>query len=463
MSLRRVGSQSGFKGIRNGSAALFGLPSLRTLAVAGVFLLAGAALAFLYFRSPHVTLRVTTGLQGTAGEKFIAAFVAVTKAAHPRVNFELVPVANAVESSKAMEGGKVDLAVVRTDVSPPSNGQTVAILRKDVVAFVVPADSSLDDPSELAGKTIALPEGPAQEYNSKTLDTILSYFNVAPDRVKRIFLPIAEIGTALHHKHAAAALAIGPVGPGEAVNVVAAVAKATRGAPKILAMDQADAIVKRFPQFESMDVPEGAFKGHPPTPDDTVTCLAISYRFVVPDTMLSVVAGLIGKSIFDTKEKLMAASPIVSQIEAPDTDSTSPLLPIHPGVSSYLSSGNQSFLDALQSYVYIIGIPLSLFGSLGAVLFGQLRNKKLVTDQQQVYEILVIADTARTADETEVDRLEGELNALVTTCVNKMAAGSTAASQLPVSSLAIDHARRAIDKRRRELTALPPAPIKEAG
>ncbi len=432
---------------------MFRLPSLRTLAIASVFLLAGAALAYFYFSSPRATLRVTTGLQGSAGEKFISAFVAVTKAAHPRVRFELVPVANAVESAKAMEDGKVDIALVRTDISPPGNGQTVAIMRRDVLAFIVPADSSISDPAGLSGKTIAIPTGPAQEYNSKTLDTILSYFNIAPDKVKRLFLPVAEIGAAIHHKQAVAAFAVGPVGPGDAVDVVAAIAKATKGAPTLLAMDQADAIVKRFPEFESFDVPEGAFKGRPPTPDDTVTCLAVTYRFVVPETMLTVVAGLIGKSIFDTREKLMKASPIVAQIEAPDTDSKSPLLPIHPGVVNYLSSGNQSFLDSLQQYVYIVGIPLSLVGSLGAVLIGQFRSKKIETDQQQVFQMLVIADAARTADAAEVDRLEGELNTLVAVCVNKIAEGSADASQLPVSSLAIDHARRAIDKRRREIAA----------
>lgn len=431
---------------------MFGLASLRTVTTitAGVFLLSAALLAIFYLLSPRATLRVTTGLPGTVGQRFISTFVSVTTAAHPRVRFDLVPVANLVESSKAMEDGKVDLAIVRTDVSPPTNGQTLAILRRDVVAFVVPADSSIEDPSKLAGKSIAIPEGPWQDVNSKALDTILSYFNVAPERVKRVFLPISEIGVAIHRKQVAAALAVGPIGPGEAVNVVAAIAKATKGAPGILAIDQADAIVKRFPGFESIDVPQGAFKGHPSTPDDTVTCLAVTYRFVVPERMLNVIAGLIGKSIFSTKEKLMGASPIVSQIEAPDTDSSSPVLPVHPGVSSYLSNGDQSFLDSLQQYMYVVGIPLSLFGSLGAVLFGQVRNKKLETDQREVFQMLVVADAARTAEASELDKLEGELNAIVAKCVNKLAEGSTDASQIPVSTIAIDHARRAIDRRRGE-------------
>jgi hypothetical protein len=137
------------------------------------------------------------------------------------------------------------------------------------------------------------------------------------------------------------------------------------------------------------------------------------------------------------------------------------VLPVHSGVSSYLNDGDQSFLDSLQQYVYIVGIPLSLLGSLGAVVFGHRANKKMVSDQQQVYEILVIADAARTSDATELDRLEGDLNKLVADCVSKMAGGSSDAAQLPASTLAIDHARRAIDRRRREISALARAPVKE--
>jgi TRAP-type uncharacterized transport system substrate-binding protein len=419
--------------------------------IAGVFLVACLGLTIFYLRSPHLTLRVTTGLAGSVGQKFVSALVAVSTAAHPRVRFELVPVANVAESAKAMEEHKVDLAIVRSDVSPPTNGQTIAILRRDVVAIVLPPASQIKDPARLSGKTIAIPKGPFQDYNSSALDTILSYFNVPPQAVKRAFLPLSEIGAALREKHAAAALAVGPIGPGEAVDVVAAVARATRGTPEIMAMDEGDAIAKRFPGFESIDVPDGAFKAHPATPDDTVKSLAVSYRFVAPETMLNVVAGLIGKSIFQAKAKLMTVTPLASQIEAPDPDDKTPVLPVHPGVAAYLSTGDQSFLDSLQQYFYVVGIPLSLIGSLLAVLVGLRTNKKLETDQQRVYRLLVIADAARTAEATELDALETEFHSIVASCVNRLAQGSSDAGQLPVSSLAIDHARRAIDRRRIQL------------
>ncbi|MGD0511170.1 MAG: ATP-binding cassette domain-containing protein, partial [Candidatus Micrarchaeaceae archaeon] len=151
----------------------------------------------------------------------------------------------------------------------------------------------------------------------------------------------------------------------------------------------------------------------------------------------NVVAGLIGKSILQTKAKLMAISPLASQIEAPDPDDKNPLLPVHPGVAAYLSSGDQSFLDSLQQYLYVVGIPLSLVGSLLAVLVGLRSNKKMEADQNRVYRLLVIADAVRTAEPSELESLENEFDTIVASCVNTLAEGSSSASQLPVSSLAI--------------------------
>ena len=371
----------------------------------------------------------------------------VSTSAHPRIRYENVTVSDLKASSKALEDRKVDIALIRSDVSPPANGQTLVILRRDVIAIVLPANSPIKNVAQLSNKTIALPLGPLQDDNSRALDLILNYFNVPSELVKRVFLPVSEIGAALRSKRAVAAMAVGPVGPGEVVDVVAAVAKAAKGAPEILAMDEAEAIGKRFPGFEAVDVPEGAFKARPPTPNDSIKSLAVSYRFVVPVTMLNVVAGAISKSVLKTKAKLMTLTPLANQIEAPDPDEKNPILPIHPGVAAYLVSGDQSFFDALQQYIYVIGVPASLIGSGAAIVIGLMRNRKLEEDQQRIFRLLVIADAAAKAEPSELAALEGEFRVLVAACVAKLLDGSNAADQLPVS-LAIEHARRSIEARR---------------
>jgi TRAP-type uncharacterized transport system substrate-binding protein len=179
--------------------------------------------------------------------------------------------------------------------------------------------------ADLVNKTIAVPSGPLQDYDSRALDTILGYYNIPPASVKREYLPISGIGPAAHQRKIAAALAVGPIGPGAIVDTVASIAKAAKGTPKILEIDEGDAISKQFPAFESIDIPEGAFRGRPPIPDDTVKGLAVTYRFVVPLRMLNIVAAAIARSILKAKSNLMAVTPLASQIEAADTDSESAL------------------------------------------------------------------------------------------------------------------------------------------
>jgi len=73
-------------------------------------------------------------------------------------------------SAKAIEDHVTDLGIVRSDAVIPTNGETIAILRRDVVAFVVPAKSPIDKIPSIAGKTIGIPQGPLQTYNEQTLD-----------------------------------------------------------------------------------------------------------------------------------------------------------------------------------------------------------------------------------------------------------------------------------------------------
>jgi TRAP-type uncharacterized transport system substrate-binding protein len=212
------------------------------LLTAGLLIVVAALVAAVYFWSPRANLRVTTGPAGSTAYRFIPVFASVTEANHPRIHIKLVQVADLAASAKAIEDHATDLGIVRSDAVIPTNGETIAILRRDVVAFVVPAKSPIDKIPALAGKTIGIAQGPLQAYNEQTLDSILSYYNIPAKAVKRVFLPLGEIGAAVHDKQVVAVLAVGPMGPGEVVDVVSAIKLATKGAPGILAIDEADAI-----------------------------------------------------------------------------------------------------------------------------------------------------------------------------------------------------------------------------
>ncbi|SFK50824.1 TAXI family TRAP transporter solute-binding subunit [Methylocapsa palsarum] len=419
---------------------------LAPFVIAGVLMIAAAVAALVYFGSPRADLRVTIGPPGSPAYRFITAFASVTEAAHPRVHVKLVEVGDLAASAKAIESRAVQLGIVRSDAEIPANGETIAILRRDVVAFLTPAKSPIDKVSALAGKTIGLLTGPLQSYNERTLDTILGYYNVPAETVKRLFLPVAEIGAAVRDHRVAAVLAVGPMAPGEVSDAVSAIKTATKKTPLLLAIDEADAIGRQFPGLESIDVPAGAFRGHPAVPDDSVSTLAVSYRFVAPDTMLDAVAGAIIRSILTTKTGMMAKTPLANQIEAPDPDAKNPVLPVHPGVAAYLDTGEQSFFDAFQQYLYIGGMALSLGGSAAALLIGRFNRKKSESDLQRIDHLIGIADKAISAQSlAELQKMDEELNAIVAWFVKGQAVG---AADSTAFSVAIDHARRAISRQR---------------
>lgn len=429
-------------------------PFKRIGAWLGVVLLLGIAVGLIWFyvRSPHATLSITIGPAGSAGQRLVTALIAGTRAIHPRVDFTPVAVPDLAGSSKAMETGKVDIALIRSDVAPPANANTLVIVRRDVIAIVTSGASSIDNPSALSGKTVVIPAGPAQDDNSRVFDLILDYFNVGQETVKRSFLPIAEIGEAIRHGRAAAAIAVGPIGPGEVVDVVTSIEKATKRTPKILDFANNDAIAARFPSLESIDIPKGAFRARPAVPDDDISGVAVSYRFVVSALMPDLVAGALGRGILNEKARLMALTPLASQIQAPDTSTPDPILPVHPGFANYLNNGDQSFFDAIQTYIYVIGIPLSLLGSLVAMAMSLYTGRTVATHQKKLFRLIAIAEEAATADADHLKVLDDEYGRISSSCIGELLNGSLGSDHGPVT-LAIQHAGRAIQRRRGAMDA----------
>jgi TRAP-type uncharacterized transport system substrate-binding protein len=424
----------------------------RLLAIVGVLLLAAAGFTLAHLWSPHANLRVTTGPQGGAAQRFMAAFVSVSAIQHPRVHLELVQVPDLAASAKALEDSRTDLAIVRSDAAAPANAQTIVILRRDVVALVLPPHSKISSVAGLAGKTVGIVAGPVQANNAQALDTLLSFFDIPTKEVHRVFLPVAELARAVQEKKVEAVLAVGPTAPGEVVDVVAAIARATKGTPGILAIDDAEAIGKRFPGFESTDVPVGAFRARPATPSDTVTTLAVTYRFAASELMPNVVAAAIARSILTTKTRLMAATPLANQIEAPDPDDKSPILPVHPGVAAYLSGGDQSFLDQFQQYFYVIGIGTSIMGSVFALASSSWNRRRCDEDWRPIRRLVEIADEAPGAERLALKALERETQAIASSVLGRQA-GTVGAERLSAFSTALSHARHALDTRKAALGA----------
>jgi len=414
-------------------------------AAAALLALAGLAAASVYAGLVHADLRIAAGPPGSAIQRLIATFATANARLHPRVRLLPVEEGDLAARARALDDGRVDLAVIRSDLPPPVNGLTVAILRRDVVAIVLPPHSPVTALGQLTGRAVAIQAGPFQADDARVLDTLLDYVGVPAAKVGHLFLDPTDLRAALQEHRAAAVFAIGPVGAGAVVDAVAAVARATGGNPKLLALDEGESIHRRYPGLEPIEVPVGAFRGRPPVPAEAVNSLAVIYRLVAARSMLDIVAAAVARSVFTARGMLTEATPFAGQIEAPDLDDKMPLIPVHPGVAAYINNGDQSFFDTSQNYLYLGGILLSLAGSGLALAVSSWRRRHAALDRGLIADLVAIADRAHTADAAELDALSQELHRLVGTALVRQAHGDGMPALI---GPAIDHAREAIRARR---------------
>jgi TRAP transporter TAXI family solute receptor len=381
---------------------------------------------------------------GSDGQKFFAAFVRTVADAHPRVRFKIVPTSDREASEKALVAGEADLAVVRSDMLTSSEAQTIAILRRDVVGLVIPPHTPIEKVRDLAGKTLGLVQGPAAD--ERILDQILAYYQIPADKLQRVVLAPNEITQAIRQKRVAAMFALGPAGPGPLADVVNAVAKAGKGTLDILEIEAADAIAKRFPILESVDIPAGAFGTTPLRPEDSVSTLSVTLRLVARASMPNYVAGEVARLLFVTKAKLAPTFPQVGSIEAPDT-TVGTALPFHPGAIAYYNGDMPNMLEMFEDYVYLGAIIFSAIGAVFAWMMSAWR-RALSPDQEQLLRLLAIVQEAPTADADTLEALEKEVEVIHARAVERVAHEAMEPEQFQVLSQVVTAVRQVIDKQR---------------
>jgi TRAP transporter TAXI family solute receptor len=347
---------------------------------------------------------------------------------------------------KALTAGEVDLAVVRSDMLTGTDAQTIAILRRDVVALIVPAHSPVETVGHLAGKTIGLVQGPASD--ERILDQILEYYQVPASKVQRVVLAPGEIGPALRQKRIAAVFAVGPTGPGPLTDVVTAVAKASKGTPEIIEIEAAETIVKRAPWLEEADIAPGAFGATPPRPAESVATLAVTLRLVARSSMPNYVAGEVARLLFTTKARIVSTLPQVAQIEAPDTDKSA-ALPVHPGAAAYFDGEHTGLLERFESYIYLGAFLISLIGSGCAWLMSTWREAGVRQDREQMQQrLLAIFEESHTVGPEKLDALDQEVDAICALALKHITQETMEAEEFQVFAGVVTQVRQALDKRR---------------
>jgi TRAP-type uncharacterized transport system substrate-binding protein len=420
-----------------------------------VFMVAAGAL-FLTLR--YDTLRIAVGPAGSNDAKLIDAMAKTF--ARERRPVRLLPVVtdSATLSASLLREGKADLAVIRGD-ELPAEAQAIAILRKNVLVLWAPqrrsatergkgTPSRISSIEQLAGRKVGLlGRAPA---NASLLKAVLSISGVAPEKVEIIPFATADAAKMAADPALDAFATVGPTDSRITADAITATTRA-RGEPKFLAVDASEALAKKFPQYESAEIPPSSFGSSPQRPEDTVETIGPSHLIVARKSVSEVMAANLTRQIFADRQSLLNELPGIATLEKPDTDKDASI-PVHPGAAAFIDGTERTFVEKYSDYFWGALLLLSGVGSAGAWFRAFMRR-----DEKAKYFVLrdrLLDLIARMRAEQSIAALEGmesEVDDIVQDTLMFYEDGAIEEGQLAAFNLALGQFRYVAAEQRRIL------------
>jgi TRAP-type uncharacterized transport system substrate-binding protein len=421
---------------------IFGTIAVSLLAIAAV----GAAI--YYFERPSL-LRIAVS-RDSDDQAILAAAAHHFAEEQDGIRLKLVAVDNLADSSRALQEGRADLAVVRSDLAMPPNGQTVLIMHRDAAVLFVPAESSLHAINDLRGHKVGIlqAEPPGKMDDQLLLDTALAQYDVPPASVGRVYLTLAELSRAVENNEIDAVLAVGAPGSEGLTEAVNAVAMAGGGQPVFLPIAEAKAIAQRSPAFEGVEVMRGAFGGAQPKPPEDFDTLGVSTRLVARSSLADETAGALTRLMLAARPGIAARIPVANRIEAPATDKGA-ALPVHPGALAFLDDEEESFFDKYSDAFYIGAMCLSVLGTGLAAVAARLTGDKSTDADKILRRLLEITKAVRSARHAGLlDGYEEEADELLALALAPDAVHALSVNRMGALTLALNQVRHAIAEQR---------------
>jgi TRAP-type uncharacterized transport system substrate-binding protein len=460
------------------------------LMMTAAILLCGGAGAVAYLLANQPTeLTIAVGPPGSEDIRVVQLIAAQLARDQSNIRLQINVVAGGPpEAAKALEDGQADLAVIRRDSGVPKNGQAIAILRKNVVVFVVPSAAKAAKGGKAAtpakGKPIEkIEQMPGRRLgivgrsprNLDLLKVILRQYNIDADKVVMLspsdiakpneagkisvvqFDP-NNVASAIRDSNVDVIMSVGPVGSPITAAVVAA---AMRGKepPKFLAIDAAEAIAAREPIYEAEEIKAGAFGGSPQQPDEDVATIEVDHFIMARKTLGEHLAADFTKYLFAMRSSLAAELPSAAKIEKADTDKDA-AVPAHPGAAAYIDGDLKSFFERYSDLLYWGLMLVSLFGSGLAGLLSYNKADDRVEKLRRLERLLEIAKAARKAESVAaLDALQDEIDTIQGEMIQQVEVGALDETALLAYTMSTERAQSAISERRTLLPDLPGRPF----
>ena len=463
------------------------------IGIATLLMCAGLGAVGYYFLSQPETLRFAVGPPNSEDVHVVQAIAAqlARDRANIRLQIEVVDGGPAAAAA-AIDKSQADLAVIRRDVAMPRDGQAVAILRRNVVVFIVPGTADAKGKSKgKKGKGAAKAKEPVDkiedlvgrrlgvvgrtQVNIDLLKVVLRQSGIEPDKIAMlstsdlakpndpnkvnvIQLDTTNVLSAVRDSNPDVIMTVGPV---SSPITAAAIAAATHGKeqPTFLAVSAAEAIAERNPIYQSSEIKGGAFGGSPPRPEDDVTTIEVSHYIFARRKLSDSTVADFTKQLFSIRQGLFSEMAAAAKIEKPNTDKDA-AVPVHPGAAAYLDGDLKTFFDRYSDLLYWGLMVFSFFGSGIAGLMSYSQADDRARRLRALERLAEIARAARSADTSQaLEALQNEVDDLHVGMIHEVEENTLDETAIAAYGVSFDQAQRAIADRRAALSGQPPRPL----
>lgn len=421
-------------------------PPLIAVLLLGVAL---AAIAWQYAQRPTV-LRVAVGPIGSEDVRLVAGIAQYLTREKAPYRFRMVLAETPQDAAKRLDDGKVDLAVIRSDLAIPVEGLTTIVLRRSFGILVTSADSRIERISDLRGRTVGVSRNVPG--NMQFLQTILAHYELPKDSVKFQLIDQSDRAAVLKDGTVDAVFAAAPQVSRNFSDGIAAIARAIgEDKVKFIGIPEAEAIAGRNRSLEAADLVRGAFGGDPPRPPETIKTVAITYRLMAHRTMSDAAAGEVTRLVLQSKQSLVTELPFANGIEAPSTEKNNPL-PLHPGSEAWLDGETQTFFERYGDWMYLGVMVVSILGSIMAAVISRANSRERQESMKGLSRLIDILHQVREAeDEAALDALQQEADQILVTTLKLAADDSFDHAGLNAYRIAINQVSQAIATQRQIL------------
>lgn len=423
-----------------------------SLGLAAALLLFALGLVVWRLATAPTVLRVAVGPSTSEDARLLNAASAYLAREHESLRLKLVPVDGEAQAAQALDNGKADLALVRTDVEMPTKAQSVAVMHRDAALLMTTISRGIDSIPTLRGKSVGVVRQlPA---NARLLGALLNYYDLPAESVRVVTLEgPGEVEAAFRSGRIDAVLVVGTVS-GRTVNeTVAAVTAAGNGAPPVfVGVGEAEAISQRSALYDTFDLVRGAFGGSPPRPSEGIKSVGVNHRLVAATSLEDSTISELTRLLFTMRPIIAREVPLANRIEAPDTSKSSSL-PVHPGANAYYENEVETFFDRYSDVLYLGAMVLSVLGSAAAGLVSRAASKRRARTLGLLDRLIAIVGQARSAAvPSALDELDREVDSILEVALAQTGTGRLDHAGVSAFTLGLDQARQAISNRRSAIT-----------